>query len=91
MAKRRYRIIRCDYEQDLVREVADAIHQGWEPLGGVVFDTTYLSSGVQDISARSTSPDDILPMKYNIGYHWRTQYVQTLWLPPKKKTSWWRK
>ena len=91
MAEMRYKIIRCDYEHDLVNEVADAIHQGWEPLGGAVFDTTYLSSAVQDISARPANTGDIVPMEYNIGYHWRTQYVQTLWLPLQKKTSWWRK
>jgi hypothetical protein len=61
---RRYMVI-DGYEWDVVfKAVDEAIHSGWEPLGG--------------LTIRKTNQGEEV-------------YMQTLWLPPKKKTSWWRK
>ena len=68
MAKRRYKVL---MERNLITlwdKVNDAIHEGWEPLGGA-------TQVVQE------NPD--------LSEH--REYMQTVWLPPQKKTSWWRK
>ena len=88
MTQQRYKIITCGYEHDLCTEVSEAINQGWEPLGGVVIETTYPEIRVHDVSESYSFTGDL---KYKIGSNWDTKYKQTVWLPPQKKTSWWRK
>ncbi len=77
MAKRRYKIVRTSVLDDLWDEVNDAISEGWEPLGGV--------TQVLGMNGR-------LEHKWYHSFpHYEDEWVQTLWLPPEKKTSWWRK
>ena len=79
MAKRRYKIVRTSVLDDLWDEVNDAISEGWEPLGGVT----------QVVGRRGRLDDQL--KKWYYSFPREDEWMQTLWLPPEKKTSWWRK
>ena len=96
MAKLRYKII---MELNFVTfwdKVNEAINEGWEPLGGAtkvveepirVIDTTPYETDVNDDDQTKWLQVENLNRLQSQHMEW----MQAVWLPPEKKTSWWRK